>query len=90
MERADLDNLLRDLIEQRLPDADAERLLRRITSEPDVARAYAEAKLREESAAERGERRQTRRAARLRSRKKAVLARWFRRLTRWGRDVDPR
>ena len=57
MDRAELDNLLCDLLEERLSVEESDRLLQRITSEPDVARAYAEAKLREERAVERMEQR---------------------------------
>ena len=86
MERAELDKLLLDLIEERLSSRQVERLLKRITSEPDVARAYAEAKLRADLAAEKKEQRELRRAARLRTRKKAVFVRWFRRVTRLNRN----
>ncbi len=83
MDRVVLDQLLADLLEGRLPSRQADELLARVTSDPQVARAYAEAKLRVELAEEIREERRAERAARRRSRKRTALVRLLRRVTPW-------
>ena len=83
MDRVILDQLLTDLIHGRFPRRQADELIQRVSSDPQVARAYAEAKLRAELAWEMREERRSERAARRRARKRVALARWLRRVTNW-------